>query len=377
MSSFWSAFDSAYQNAQQNKLQQREIARQDRQDKLAEQTRAEQADRNKKLFEAIGEARGGNLEKIELLDPELAMKYRTKFDEQAEKRRVNTANVMRQLQSAPDDERRAHMLDYVQRNSQGPNALFDPIDAPGPDLPPEQAARLGAQADAVLGPPKPEEGRQTTGDMKEAASVLGYGGDIGRAEMDPRWGRTLERLAKSRATQISVGKDLPTTAVQDLADADTALGVVDDIFSSFQQNVPSEGTVSQIGSRLEARVPNTGAAAYDNEADVATQVVGSFLEGGKLAEGDFNRYRKFFPRPGDSPTVAANKKAALTRMIQRRSEARRSALGGAGYRVPGAQPGKPSARDVARQAARGATGIADDVAASAPTADDLESLWGQ
>jgi hypothetical protein len=65
------------------------------------------------------------------------------------------------------------------------------------------------------------------------------------------------------------------------------------------------------------------------------QIIGKYLEGGKMTDSDIVRYQQSLPQFGDSPEVAQNKIQGLQRLVAQKQEAEKRALGEAGYDVAG------------------------------------------
>ena len=233
----------AYDSAKQRARSQWERDRADRQDAMIESERKRDADERKRRFDAIGAARKGDYGPIGAVDPELAIKFDEIERGKAEKRSLATANIKRQIASAPDDQRRAAILDYAYRNSQGPSAIFDPLDAAGPDIAPEDVNTLGAEADAVLGP-SPKEEPKTTGDITEYEL----------AKRDPAFARYQERMRRAGASRVNVGGEGVglTTASQTqqqgrVLDADKRLAQLD----FLEASISDAGGHETIGSYAE------------------------------------------------------------------------------------------------------------------------------
>ena len=143
-----------------------------------------------------------------------------------------------------------------------------------------------------------------------------------------------DRQKMARASAAG-GRTLAPTNVEGLADAQTAVGSVDALLRTFSQSVSSGDSVDRTISRAKGMVPNTAVAQYQNDADVTAQVVGTFLEGGKLAEADLPRYKKMMPQPGDSPETAQRKRDTIVSLIESRAAGRAQSLRSAGYNLPG------------------------------------------
>lgn len=87
-----------------------------------------------------------------------------------------------------------------------------------------------------------------------------------------------------------------------------------------------------------------GANPYDTNAQSAqanfnnaAQLVGSFLEGGKLAEGDIGRYRSMLPQLTDTPAVAQQKLDAVAKLIESKQQEYLTSYGQAGFNTSGYQ----------------------------------------
>lgn len=158
-----------------------------------------------------------------------------------------------------------------------------------------------------------------------------------------------EKAALSRAHAIG-GKQLPTASVTDIADATAAMEAADSLLQDFTESVPT-GLVGGAGARVSQYIPNSEVKTYSNNANIGAQVIGSFLEGGKLAESDFHRYKSMLPAPGDNQETAAKKISNLKNQIEIRTRKRMGQLEGAGYRVPkldlsaGDPPAQPPMQD--------------------------------
>lgn len=172
--------------------------------------------------------------------------------------------------------------------------------------------------------------------------ILGYNLNPGQPGFSEKYNeltaiKAAQDAAKAKASrvQVNVGeKQLPTASVTDIADADSALESIDLLLESFVTSVPSGSTAENIGARVSAMIPNTDVNVFNTERNIATQIVGSFLEGGVLKEQDFKRYNNMMPTPGDSLETAQKKVAILKKMISSRQSRRRQQLGAAGYKVP-------------------------------------------
>lgn len=104
-----------------------------------------------------------------------------------------------------------------------------------------------------------------------------------------------------------------------------------------------------IGGWLMSFVPMTDQKRYEDNARVATQVIGTYLEGGKLSDANVPQYRAMLPAPGDAKETAQNKINAIVELISSRQKQQKSALAGSGYDVSGIADAK---KDVGFRAAQ-------------------------
>ncbi len=87
-----------------------------------------------------------------------------------------------------------------------------------------------------------------------------------------------------------------------------------------------------IAGRIAGNNPwNENAKTIDAQLRQAAQVVGSYLEGGKLMKDDEVKYRNMLPNLADTPEVAKNKLTLVERLIAQRQNSNLDALKGAGY----------------------------------------------
>lgn len=76
----------------------------------------------------------------------------------------------------------------------------------------------------------------------------------------------------------------------------------------------------------------------------AAQLVGSYLEGGKLAEGDIARYRTMLPQITDTPAVAKSKLDSVAKLIQDKQNQYLQSYGQSGFDVSGYTGGSQSSQ---------------------------------
>lgn len=374
---YFGAYNAAAERRQRDEAMQAqadqtawERGRAEKQDQLAADQLKAQADARRQLFDATKRLRNGDasaLDEIAAINPELGAKYRSQFDEANNARRQKTATVMRQLSTMPEGPQRDMALDYVFRNSEGPDAMFARPDYHGSDVTPEGRAQFAAQADAVLGPEKAPE-RKVDNDMVIAASRLGYGGDVAAAEKDPRWGATLDKLTQSRGTTVNNNVGGPggpavglTTAGQtsvqgEVMDADKSLAQLDRI----DKAVADAGGAASLASLWERGKAAAGSVAANTpiggmvdkeglrkrrfaESAIATfrNAIFNKLSGAAVSDAEMDRLMQSVPDVGDSEADLTAKIAAWRSNLEFERKYGMDALlkGLASNRGPGAEPG--------------------------------------
>jgi hypothetical protein len=74
-----------------------------------------------------------------------------------------------------------------------------------------------------------------------------------------------------------------------------------------------------------------------SQLESAAQTIGTYLEGGKLAEGDIKKYRKILPQITDTDYVARGKIAKLRELIERKQQEDARVLSASGYNASAIQ----------------------------------------
>lgn len=133
------------------------------------------------------------------------------------------------------------------------------------------------------------------------------------------------------------GKTLPAQETANLAGATSSVKQLDDYMNSLAQaediTGPFMGRVS--GLMAKAQLGDTGqrAASLDAMQRQLGQVIGTYLEKGKLTDADVPKYIRMLPAMTDSPQVRRAKTESLKRLIATRQADERNTLGAAGYDV--------------------------------------------
>jgi len=142
--------------------------------------------------------------------------------------------------------------------------------------------------------------------------------------------------SKAKLAEDKLGKTLPATEVQSAGQANSATKALEDVRSLVNSNKglfgPIAGRKGSIQSFLgmEGGVPSSQIEA---QLDQRAQIIGTYLEGGKLAEGDIPKYKRMLPQINDRPEIAEAKINSLQRLIAQRQQATLETAGQAGYNV--------------------------------------------
>jgi len=169
---------------------------------------------------------------------------------------------------------------------------------------------------------KMAEGRNAKEDSQFSENVK-----LKREEMAQK-----ERLAQAAAAAKSAaggpgGRALTSGTAKEIGEFDAAIDMADRLKKLYDNKAASTG------SSALSYIPGTDAFEYDKDRDVAAQTIGGILEGGKLTEEDYNRYRDMLPKPTDTNSVAQVKVDAIKELITARKRGGVEALGQSGYNV--------------------------------------------
>lgn len=133
------------------------------------------------------------------------------------------------------------------------------------------------------------------------------------------------------------GKSVPSgdaMAIAGAQSADEALSDVDELVGSNKEVFgPVSGRLAGVSGLLQIGESGRKAKSIESALDQRAQVIGKYLEGGKLAEGDIKRYRQMLPNITDAPEVAQNKVQGLKRLIAQKQDQELKTLGKLGYDV--------------------------------------------
>lgn len=173
-----------------------------------------------------------------------------------------------------------------------------------------------------------------------------------------------KRLPSDKVLSVNEGKQIPRL----LTDIRGTIESNQDLFG------PVAGTLASLNPYSER------AQTIDAQMRTAAQSFGRYMEGGVLRKEDEEKYRKMFPRLGDTPDVAANKLSLIDRQLKQKLASDIKALGDSGYDVSGLQenmggvPGLPGVL-AGKQDAKGTPPAAN---AAAVTPEDREALsWAK
>lgn len=174
-------------------------------------------------------------------------------------------------------------------------------------------------------------------EAKARAMALNAGLDTKLAELKE------QQDAHAKARMVSLLDKMPPPGgkapnegtAKELGEANSATKSAQDLLNRFN------GNADGVGGWLMSFLPLTDASKYEDRARAATQVIGSYLEGGKLSDANVPQYRAMLPKPGESPATARNKIDAIVQLVAARQSAQKAALAGSGYNVTGIKDAAP------------------------------------
>lgn len=150
-----------------------------------------------------------------------------------------------------------------------------------------------------------------------------------------------------KAAKEEDGQTVPAGEAASIGQSRAALAALDVLESQFK----AKGAAG-VGGKAAALLPwDTDPAKYEDDVLAAAQAVGTILEGGKLAAGDEVKYRKLFPKAGDSLERGQNKLDNVRRLVGSLTDAKVEALDAAGYKVEGFRKKPESAQPPRKGAA--------------------------
>lgn len=184
--------------------------------------------------------------------------------------------------------------------------------------------------------------RNSKGEAKRGARVVmkepkGETGSWGNAGYDED-GNVVQVNSKTGAQKTLDGVKGKGGEGTKLVNSEVAQGIgkydaADTILNDLEKNWNARA--SGRGSSLTQFIPGAAANLYSNSADMAAQNIGQILEGGKLTDSDYERYKKMMPTASDTAEQAKNKFAEIKRQM---AEKKRGSITGAkqaGYNVSG------------------------------------------
>lgn len=147
---------------------------------------------------------------------------------------------------------------------------------------------------------------------------------------------TVTRQVTQKPMSGAGGQQLPAGEATKLGEATGAVQNLDRLAKQFED----KGAGGPFGF-VKSLIPFTDANKYGDDVRAAAQVIGGYIEGGKLTDQDYPKYMKMLPKEGDTEATALNKLNNVRVLIANRQAAEKNALAGAGYdvsRIPNAAP---------------------------------------
>lgn len=129
------------------------------------------------------------------------------------------------------------------------------------------------------------------------------------------------------------GKVIPSTAVDSLSRADAALKQLDALEDAVKNKGAAFGPF--MGKIKAANPYDEEGQAIDSLFNSGAQDIGTYLEGGKLTDVDFPKYKKMIGGLGNTPETAINKIQIMRQKVLQKRQAELDTLSKAGYASQG------------------------------------------
>ena len=181
------------------------------------------------------------------------------------------------------------------------------------------------------------------------------------------------------------GKQLPAGDAATAGGANSAVSALADISGMVESNQalfgPAQGLLTRGQSFFGVGKVGEDARTVNSALKQRAQIIGKYLEGGKMTDSDIIRYQESLPQPGDSPVVAQNKILSLQRLVAQKQAGELDALGQAGYNVGDIKrAGSFDLPQTQKSLASNRSPLIPEANASAgrPTAEDLQAFqWAK
>lgn len=142
-----------------------------------------------------------------------------------------------------------------------------------------------------------------------------------QAEYDSKIKQQKDYLAIAQSRK-ELNKPPVPTVIENTVDAGLALASMDNVNKAISQKPEQFGKLSSFKSLLGDKVMSSEytreAQQLASQLDANVQVVGKFLEGGVLKEGDIARYKKMLPSIGDTPELAKFKQQIVSDLVAKK-----------------------------------------------------------
>ena len=167
-------------------------------------------------------------------------------------------------------------------------------------------------------------------DMSEAqrnANSLGWA-NLKQRENESK--REFELRKEKAQKGDGEGHLLPISGVEDFATGEQAAFLLGELPGKAQELNPT--TIGAMLNKLPFVSTDTG--KYESVLGSVTQIVGRYLEGGKMTDDDRRKYKETLPQIKDSPETLRYKINDLKKILARTAKLRAKLLQDSGYKTP-------------------------------------------
>lgn len=199
----------------------------------------------------------------------------------------------------------------------------------------EESKNARALAAKITGNPIPD---YVTGKQLESFSPIAYAAEQRKFAQEKemvgiKGAEDRKTAAVKRSQETAANKRLPPDKVLSVNAGNAIPKMLTEIEKTIDMNAPLFGPVA--GRIGELNPYDTQSQTVDAQMRTASQAFGRFMEGGVLRKEDEDKYRRMFPKLGDTPDVARNRLQLIAKMLKDKQESDVTALGAAGYDVAG------------------------------------------
>jgi hypothetical protein len=142
-----------------------------------------------------------------------------------------------------------------------------------------------------------------------------------------------QKIKQDHVAETNKTRNMKESAIDEMNQGRDALDLLDGVFSKVDRSQKSMGPIM---GRIKSMNPyDTDSQLLRADTMKAAQIIGKYLEGGKMTDTDVIRYQKLLPAISDTPEVAVAKMNDLRNMIEKKQANRIETFNAQGYNTQG------------------------------------------